>query len=315
MPKPFADGELVLALDGRGRQRLLKLDARQLFQSHLGNLPHAAIIGQEEGCRLKTHSGRELLFLRPTLSEYIMNMKRTSQIIYPKDIGPILQYGDVYPGATVVESGIGSGALTLGLLRAVGPTGKVIGYELRQDLATRAERNVRAYMPGVANLTIKLRDIYQGIEESEVDRLILDLPEPWQVVPLAVRALRRGGVLVAYVPTALQLHKVHMALLEGPYWELVESFEVLERGWYLAPTSARPNHRMVAHTGFITRATRTTPRTGRTRAQLVAAWKAEEAGDEAEREVQEALGMTGMGTGGRVIDLSLDDEEGEESPR
>ncbi len=303
-----------MAIDSRGRERLIKLDARQVHQSHLGNMPHSNIIGQEEGCRLKTHSGKEVLFLRPTLFQYIMNMKRSSQIIYPKDIGPILLHGDIYPGATVLESGIGSGALALGLLRALGPTGRLISYELRQDLATRAERNIRAFMPQASNHTIKLGDIYEGIQEREVDRIVLDLPEPWQVVGLAAPALRMGGIFLAYVPTALQLHRLHMALADDPQYELIESFEVLERTWHIAPTSVRPDHRMVAHTGFITRATRCSARTSRTRAELLAVFTATQrealkSEGDVEDEVAEVLGMTGMGTGGRMIDLTLGDEE------
>lgn len=269
MARLFAEGDLALLIDPRGRRYLVTLVAGRSFQSHRGVLPHESIIGQEDGCRLRTLTGEEFIVLAPTLSDYILKMPRSAQVIYPKDIGPILVYGDIFPGATVVEAGVGSGALSLAILRAIGPTGKLVSYEIRDDHAAQARRNIPAFLPQTKNHTLRLGDLYEGIEERDVDRMVLDLPEPWRAIPVAADALRSGGILISYLPTVLQLHQLHQTLARERRFEFIEAFEVLERPWYLARTSARPVHRMVAHTGFITRAVRCAPRTHRTRAELL----------------------------------------------
>ena len=260
MERSFAEGDFALIVDPRGREYLQTLGREKVFQSHMGLLAHESIIGRCAGSRFNTHSGHQLIVLRPTLVQYVMNMRRTSQIIYPKDVGPILVYGDIYPGATVVEAGIGSGALTLALLRAVGDSGRVITYEVRQDLAKRGVRNVEGFMPGATNFALRAGDVYEGIEEREVDRVVLDVPEPWRAIGPATEALRLGGVLVSYLPTVLQLHRLSQELGRDRHFELAQSFEVLHRTWHLSSSSARPDHRMVAHTGFITTAFRCSPR-------------------------------------------------------
>ena len=260
MAEGFADGDLALAIDRRGRRYLMKLGLGKVFQCHLGFLPHEEIIGREDGCRLQTHSGHEVVLLRPGLADYILNMPRSSQVIYPKDIGPIWVHADIYPGATVVEAGTGSGALTMALLRAVGPAGRVVSYDVREDLAAQAARNIQGFMPGIENLMLRQGDIYEGIQERDVDRVVLDLPEPWRAVGVAAEAMREGGVFLSYLPTVLQVHQLYQAMAAEPRFDLFESFEVLHRPWHLGPTSARPAHRMVAHTGFITKAVRCAPR-------------------------------------------------------
>lgn len=256
----FSEGQLALGIDRRGRRYLMRLGTGKTFQSHLGQIPHDDIIGSEDGCRLQTHSGRELVFIKPGLADYVLEMPRNSQIIYPKDIGPILVHADVYPGAVVVEAGIGSGALTLALLRAVGSMGRVVNYEVRGDMIENAKRNIEGFVPNLGNLLLREGDIYEGIEEREVDRLILDVPEPWRAIAVAGEALRNGGVFLSYLPTVLQVHQLYEALVADPRFDLIESFEVLHRPWHLGPTSARPAHRMVAHTGFLTKALRCEPR-------------------------------------------------------
>jgi tRNA (adenine57-N1/adenine58-N1)-methyltransferase len=202
------------------------------------------------------------LALRPTLAEYVLEMPRGAQIIYPKDLATIALFADIGPGQTVIEAGVGSGALTLVLLRLVGPTGRVVSYETREEFARRAQRNIEARLgPGVA-LTVRPQDIYLGIEEREVDRVVLDLPEPWRLVEPAARALRAGGIFCAYVPTIPQSQRVHEALLAHPAFALVETFETLLRPWNIAGPSVRPAHRMVAHTGFLTLARRIQPAAG-----------------------------------------------------
>lgn len=247
----FQEGDLALLVDRKGRRYLLKLDASAVFHTHMGPLPHTTIIGQTDGCRL-TIGGQRVLALKPTLAEYIQEIPRATQIIYPKDIGAILTHGDIFPGANVVEAGLGSGALTLALLQAVGGSGQVVSYEIKGEIVARALKNIHRVFPEPANLTVKVADIYQGIQERDVDRLVLDLPEPWRLVAGAAEALAPGGVLLSYLPTVLQVHRLVMALNSHPLFDQVESFELLLRPWHVTARSVRPVHRMVAHTGFIT---------------------------------------------------------------
>jgi tRNA (adenine57-N1/adenine58-N1)-methyltransferase catalytic subunit len=172
-------------------------------------------------------------------------------VIYPKDIGPILILADVFPGARILESGVGSGALTTALLRAIGPAGSVTGYEIRDDFAQRAIRNVKAFLGDDVPLDVQVRDVYEGIDARDVDRVILDLPEPWRVVKHAMEAMRPGGILCAYLPTILQVGRLREEIAVAPFG-MVETLEVLQRGWHVEGQSIRPDHRMVAHTGFLT---------------------------------------------------------------
>jgi tRNA (adenine57-N1/adenine58-N1)-methyltransferase len=187
-------------------------------------------------------------------------MPRGAQIIYPKDIALILLWADVYPGSTVLEAGIGSGALTLGLLRAVGETGRVISYEVREDFLRRAEKNISSYLGKLPpNLLSRLQDIYEGIEERGLDRIVLDLPEPWRLVNSAGNALRPGGILLSYLPTILQTTQLTEAFHRDGRFTQIATVETLLRSWHIEGMSVRPDHRMVAHTGFITVARRILP--------------------------------------------------------
>jgi tRNA (adenine57-N1/adenine58-N1)-methyltransferase len=160
---------------------------------------------------------------------------------------------DVVPGARILESGVGSGALTTALLRAIGPTGHVTGYEIRDDFAQRAVANVHGFLGEEVPLAVEVRDVYEGIDERELDRVMLDLPEPWRVVKHAVSALRPGGILLAYLPTILQVGRLREEIASSPFG-MAETVEVLQRGWHVEGQSIRPDHRMVAHTGFLTHA-------------------------------------------------------------
>ena len=256
-------GEVVLLVDlRRGKRHLVTLRLGQAFHSDRGFIPHDTLVGLPEGTVAVTTRGARYLALRPTLAEYVLEMPRGAQIIYPKDLATIALFADIGPGQTVIEAGVGSGALTLVLLRQVGPTGRVISYETREEFARRAQRNIEARLgPGVP-LTIRPQDVYLGIEEREVDRVILDLPEPWRVVETAAQALRAGGLFCAYVPTVPQSQRVHEALAAHPAFALAETFETLLRPWNIAGLSVRPAHRMVAHTGFLTLARRVQPDAG-----------------------------------------------------
>src|SRR5438552_9231030 len=204
---PFQDGEQVLLIDARGKRHLIFLRKSEAFHSDRGWIAHDAIIGQPEGTWVRSSMGLRYVALRPTLAEYVLDMPRGAQVIYPKDLAMILFWADVYPGCRVVEAGTGSGALTLALLRAVGPEGRVITFEQREEFARRALANIRMRLGEVANLTVRLGPVEQGIaEEDAVDRVLLDLPEPWKLTKLVAAALRPGGAFLSYLPTTIQSH-------------------------------------------------------------------------------------------------------------
>lgn len=247
---PFEAGEQVLLIDPKGRKYLLRLRPHDKFSSHLGTIPHGEMIGREEGCVLRTSGGAAFAAFRPTFAEYVLKMKRGAQVLYPKDIATVLIWGDIFPGATVVEGGGGSGALTIALLQAVGEKGQVITYELREDFLRQGRANVETFLGKVPHWMPKLQDIYEGIEEAAVDRVVLDLPEGWRAVEHAAQALRPGGLLVAFFPTVPQLQTMATAIENEPHLTLQEVFEVVHRPWRIQGLSVRPELRMVAHTGF-----------------------------------------------------------------
>jgi tRNA (adenine57-N1/adenine58-N1)-methyltransferase len=259
----FQDGEQALLIDQRGKRHLIMLRKGETFHSDRGWIPHDAIIGQPDGCWVRSSKGMRYLGLRPTLAEYVLDMPRGAQVIYPKDLAIVMFWADIFPGARVLEAGMGSGALTLALLRAVGPTGKVVSYEQREDFCRRALANIQMRMGEVSNLAVRLRPVEEGLAEEEpVDRAVFDLPEPWRLVDPVARVLRSGGIFLSYVPTVIQSHQLSETLRRHSGYALVETFETLLRPWNIDGTSVRPFHRMVAHTGFITVARRVVPAEG-----------------------------------------------------
>lgn len=251
MRGPFVPGDRVLLVDAKRRRHLVTLEAGGELHLHTGVLRHDELIGADEGVTVRTSLGARMVAVRPTLGEYVLEMPRGAQVIYPKDLGPILMLADIHPGAKVLESGVGSGALTMALLRAVGAAGRVIGYEIRDDFASRARRNVEGLLGADVALQIEVRDVYEGIDEEDLDRVVLDLPEPWRVVKHAEGTLRPGGILLAYLPTIGQVARLREEL-EGSAFGMAQSLEVLQRTWHVEGASVRPDHRMVAHTGFLT---------------------------------------------------------------
>jgi tRNA (adenine57-N1/adenine58-N1)-methyltransferase len=241
----------VLLLDPVGKRHLLRLSESETLHHHLGAVPHAAVIGQPEGVRVRSTQGREFVAVRPRLIDSVLEMPRKSGIVYPKDAAHLLMWADIGPGQRVLESGVGSGALTLELLRAVGERGQVIGYEIRSDFLELALSNVHTYASS-ANLLLRERDIYAGIVDAELDRVVLDLPEPWHVLPHLEGSLRQGGWVAAYNPSILQASQFVEALRARKSYVQIETNEVLLRGWHISGQAVRPEHEMVGHTGFVT---------------------------------------------------------------
>jgi tRNA (adenine57-N1/adenine58-N1)-methyltransferase len=240
-------------LDTKKRRYLVTLKEGGEFHSHNGFVPHADIVGHAEGVVARSTRGSDYTVLRPTLEDVVIEMPRGAQVIYPKDLAPICMLADIAPGLRVFETGVGSGALSMTMLR-YGVS--IVGYELREDFAARARRNVAEFLGEAAldRYDVKLRDSYEGIDPADAadgfDRVLLDLPEPWQVIPHVERALVPGGILVAYTPSITQAAQARERL-KGK-WIDARTIEVLHRGWHIEGLAVRPDHRMVAHTGFLT---------------------------------------------------------------
>ena len=252
MTRPFAAGERALLVDRKGRRYLVTLTPGAQFHTHAGFVPHEQVLGRDEGVVLRSTTGSWYQAVRPTLADFILKMPRGAQVIYPKDLGPILLLADIFPGAVVIESGVGSGALSMTLLRA---GAHVSGYELRPDFAARARSNVESFLgrDALERYVVQERDIYEGVDEVGVDRMVLDLPEPWRVVKHAEGALAPGGILVAYTPSVVQVSQLREALAASTF-AFAETLEVLVRTWHVEGQAVRPDHRMVGHTGFLTSA-------------------------------------------------------------
>lgn len=260
MSGPFTAGEQCLLIDTKGRHYLVLLAAGKTFQFHGGTLAHDAIIGSADGSRFDASTGRNLLALRPRLADYILAMPRGAQVVYPKDIGPLLVWGDIGPGMTVLEAGTGSGALAMALLRAVGPRGRLVSVERREDHAAHARRSIEKFFGEIPpNLDLRAGDVADHMADVAPDRLVLDVPEPWEVVDGAAAHLADGGVLSAYLPTVPQVQELRAALRRVGFAER-ETIEVLHREWAAEGRSVRPEHQMVGHTGFLTFARKAQPR-------------------------------------------------------
>ncbi|GKS56818.1 tRNA (adenine-N1)-methyltransferase [Nitrospira sp.] len=250
------NGERVHLVDRKGRQYALTLKSGETFQFSGETIPHDDLIGKPDGSVVTFSRGKRMLALCPTLAEYVLKMPRGAQVLYPKDLALITMWADVFPGARIFEAGAGSGALTMALLRATGMRGSVVTYELREDFSRTARMNIDRYLGAVPNLRLERRDVYEGIVlspgEDPFDRVVLDLPEPWRVVPHAVTVLRSGGVYLSYVPTVPQVVQTVEALERASVFGMIHTFETMLRTWNIQGRSVRPDHRMVAHSGFIT---------------------------------------------------------------
>ena len=246
----FTAGEKALLLDSKKRRYLVDLADDGEFHSHNGFVTHAGVIGQREGVVVRSTRGSEYTVLRPTLEDFVVEMPRGAQVIYPKDLAPICMLADIGPGVRVFETGIGSGALSMTMLRY---GADIVGYEIREDFANRAKKNVESFLGSsvLDRYDVHIADSYEGIDPAlgMFDRVVLDLPEPWNVVDNAEAVLQPGGLLLAYTPSITQAVQVREAL-KGK-WIDARTIEVLHRGWHIEGMAVRPDHRMVAHTAFL----------------------------------------------------------------
>ena len=261
---PFRAGDRVQLTGPKGKLNTFMLEPGKVFHSHRGLLAHDAIIGQPDGPIVVNNVGIEHLALRPLLNDFVMAMPRGAAIIYPKDAQAIIGLADIFPGATVVEAGVGSGALSLWLLRAIGPSGTLKSFERREDFATVARGNAATFFGyDPENWSITLGDLSDALPEvtepGSVDRVVLDMLAPWECLPAVSLALKPGGVLLCYVATVTQLSRVAEAIRATGDYTNPDSSETMVRGWHVEGLAVRPDHRMIGHTGFLLTARRLAP--------------------------------------------------------
>jgi tRNA (adenine57-N1/adenine58-N1)-methyltransferase len=265
-------GDLVQLTDPKGRHHTFALVPGKEFHTHKGRLAHDDLIGQPEGIVVTTAAGVAYLILRPLLRDFVLSMPRGATVIYPKDAAAIVGLADVFPGAHVVEAGAGSGALTISLLRAVGPAGRVTSFERRSDFAEVARGNVETFLGGPqSNWTLREGDLQDllgpaaGTDEStpdvnpDVDRVVLDMLAPWECVEAVADALVPGGILVVYMATTTQLSRMAETLRADGRFTEPQASELMLRGWHLEGLAVRPEHRMTGHTGFLLATRRLAP--------------------------------------------------------
>ncbi|GAA1053167.1 MAG: tRNA (adenine-N1)-methyltransferase [Dietzia sp.] len=257
---PFVIGDRVQLTDTKGRKYTVVLVEGAEFFTHHGAVRHDDLIGTPEGSIVRSSGDADYLALRPLLTDYVLSMPRGAQVIYPKDAAQIVHEGDVFPGARVLEAGAGSGALTCSLLRAVGPGGRVLSYEIREDHAEHAERNVRTfYGEHPENWDLRVADLAETSVEAlggQVDRVVLDMLAPWECLPTVSDVLVPGGVLVVYVATTTQMSDVVEALRRQECWTEPRAWESINRGWHVVGLAVRPEHRIQGHTAFLVTARR-----------------------------------------------------------
>lgn len=261
---PFRAGDRVQLTGPKGRMHTITLEPGKLFHSHKGPIAHDDLIGLPDGSVVANQVGVEYLALRPLLSDFVMSMPRGAAIVYPKDAAQILAQADVFPGATVVEAGVGSGALSLWLLRAIGPQGRLLSFERREEFADVARGNVATFHgEDPANWSVTLGDLAEALphqaDAASVDRVVLDMLAPWECVDAVSTALKPGGVLLCYVATVTQLSRVAEAIRATGWYTEPQANETMVRGWHVQGLAVRPDHRMIAHTGFLLTARRLAP--------------------------------------------------------
>jgi tRNA (adenine57-N1/adenine58-N1)-methyltransferase catalytic subunit len=261
---PFRVGDRVQLTGPKGNLNTVTLEVGGTFHSHRGVLSHDAIIGQPDASVVESTNGVEYLALRPLLTDFVMSMPRGAAIIYPKDAAQILGQADIFPGATVVEAGVGSGALSLWLLRAIGPTGTLHSFERREEFAEVARANVTAFLGAEpSNWSVVVGDLQEAmpatVADGSVDRIVLDMLAPWECLDECADVLTPGGVLICYIATVTQLSRVAEAIRETGAFTDPEPSETMVRTWHVEGLAVRPDHRMIGHTGFLMTARRLAP--------------------------------------------------------
>ena len=257
---PLRAGEWIRLTDTKGRRHNICLEAGKQFFTNRGSLDHDDLIGRPEGFSITSSAGGEYLVFRPLLNEFVVSMPRQAAVVYPKDAAQIVAMADIFPGARVVEAGVGSGALTCSLLRAVGPLGLVSSYERRQEFADQAEQNVDQFFDGrhpAWRLTVG--DLVEALDDDDVDRVILDMLAPWECVDRVAEVLTPGGLVCAYVATTTQLGKTVETLRAHGGFTEPQPWETLVRDWHVEGLAIRPGHKMIGHTGFLVTARRMAP--------------------------------------------------------
>ncbi|CAN5171845.1 tRNA (adenine-N1)-methyltransferase [soil metagenome] len=263
---PFRAGDRVQLTGPRSRLNTITLTPGETFHTHRGMLDHDALIGLSDGSVVTASNGDHYLALRPLLTDFVMSMPRGAAIVYPKDAAQIMARADIFPGATVVEAGVGSGALSLWLLRGIGPGGKLHSFERREEFAEVARANVDTFLrSSPSNWTVSVGDLVDAlpsaVEPGSVDRVVLDMLAPWECLDVVADALTPGGVLLCYLATVTQLSRVAEAIRGTGEFTDPDSSETMVRGWHVEGLAVRPDHRMVAHTGFLITARRLAPGT------------------------------------------------------
>lgn len=260
---PLRVGDRVQLTDAKGRFHTIILESGKTFHTHRGQFAHDDVIGLPEGSVVRNTAGVDYLVLRPLLTDFVLSMPRGAAVVYPKDAGQIIQWGDIFPGARVVEAGVGSGALTMSLLRAIGDQGSLLSVERREDFADIARGNVEAHFGGPHPAwEIRIGDAADALVDQpagSIDRVVLDMLAPWENIEAAAHALTPGGVFLAYVATATQLSRLAEDLrLHGGFTE-PHAWETMMRTWHLEGLAVRPDHRMIGHTGFLLTSRRMAP--------------------------------------------------------
>jgi tRNA (adenine57-N1/adenine58-N1)-methyltransferase len=257
---PLQAGERVRLSDPKGRKHSVLLAEGATFFTHKGSIEHDELIGRPDGMVVTSSGGVEYLVLRPLLADFVVSMPRGAAVVYPKDAAQIITMADIFPGARVVEAGVGSGALSCSLLRAVGPEGLVTSYERREEFAEVARTNVGSFFGGVhPRWRLTIGDLAQDLDERDVDRIILDMLAPWECLPRVAEALIAGGVVCAYVATTTQLSRfIETVRAQGGFTD-PQAWESMVRGWHVEGLAVRPQHKMNGHTGFLVTARRLAP--------------------------------------------------------
>ena len=256
----MAEGDWVRLMDAKGRKHNLKLEVGAEFSTKKGQIRHDDLIGRPEGIIVTSSMDGEYQVFRPLLHEYVVSMPRGAAIIYPKDAAQIITMADIFPGARVVEAGAGSGSLTAYLLRAIGPGGLLASYEIREEFADTAKRNIDQLI-GSEHPAWKLvvGDVREEIEETDIDRLILDMVDPWTCIDMAEERLIPGGILCAYVATTTQLSLFVETVRNNGGFTEPSAWETMQRDWHLEGLAVRPDHKMIGHTAFLVTARRMAP--------------------------------------------------------